>query len=115
MVGSSRRRRSRVNEVGTSLEAAHSSGSAVVGAGGFLSRVEGAEPAALLRLRVSDLGGIATPRPAAHTAVSHCATGFSYRPLVGGSGCGYGRRGGGGGALLVEVVSDGLRRVAQPV
>lgn len=114
MVGSRRRRRRsyRVYEVGTSLESAHGSGGAVVGAGGFLGRVKGAEPAALLRLRVSDLGGIATPRPAPHTTVSHCATGtFSYRPLVGGGG-GSGRR---GGALLLSDVRDGLRRLAQPV
>lgn len=84
-----RRRRSRVDEVGAGLDAAHGSGGAVVGAGGFLRRVKRPEPPPLLRLRVTNLGGVAAPRPAPYSSVPHCAAAgassggaFPQRPLV---------------------------------
>lgn len=89
-------RGSGVDEVGASLDATHGSGGAVVGAGGFLSRVEGAEPPALLRLRVPYLGCVTAPRPPPDAAVPHGAAGaavFSGRLL--------------GGALL-GVVGEGV-------
>lgn len=56
-------------EVGACLVAAHGACGDVVGAGGLLRGVEGAEPPPLLRHRVADLGGEPAPRPAAHAAV----------------------------------------------
>lgn len=64
-------RRSGVHEVGASLETAHGSGGAVVGAGGFLRGVEGSQPPSLLGLRVPNLGGVTSPRPAPHATVPH--------------------------------------------
>ena len=72
-----------VEEVGAGLDAAHGPGGAVVGAGGLLGGVEGAEPAPLLRLRVADLGGVPAPGAATDAAVPDTAGG-----------------GGGGGGLV---------------
>lgn len=103
MVRERARRGGWVDEVGASLEAAHGSSGAVVSASGFLSRVEGTEPAPLLRLRVPYLGGVTAPRPPPNSAVPHCADAgaavFSERPLVG---C--------GGALLLGL-GDGIHWV----
>ena len=107
VVGGGRRvrRRSRVHEVGPRLEATHGSGGAVVGAGGFLRRVEGSQPPPFLRLRVSYLRRVTAPRPPPHAAVPHSSSAasagggavFSQHPLGGD----------GGGALLVVVVGCG--------
>lgn len=75
--------RGRVVEVGAGLESAHGSGGDVVGTGRLLGRVEGAEPAALLRLWVPNLGGVAAPRPAANSSVPHA----SASQLLVGRGC----------------------------
>lgn len=85
-----------VYEVGAGLGAAHGAGGVVVGAGGLLRRVEGAQPAPLLRLRVTDLGGVPAPGAAAHAAVPHGAAGAGVvaQPAL-------------GGALLGVVVGDG--------
>lgn len=91
MVGGCRVRRgsSWVDEIGASFEATHGSGGAVVGAGGFLRRVEGAEPTPLLGLGIPYLRRIAAPRPAPDSSVPHCTAGatvFSGGALV--SDCG---------------------------
>jgi len=65
----------RVHEVGAGLDTAHGSGGAVVGAGSLLRGVEGAEPAALLRLRVADLGSVTAPGTAANSTVAHGGAG----------------------------------------
>lgn len=108
MAGSVRRRRSRVDEVGSGLDASHGPGGAVVGARRLLRRVEGAEPLPLLGQRVSDLGGVTAPRTPPDASIPHRITwGASVfeGPLVG------------GGARLVwgELDRVGLRRVGQPV
>lgn len=83
-----------VGEVGSGFSSAHGYGSAVVGAGGLLRRVEGAQPAALLGVRVPYLGSVTAPRPAADSTVPYGGAGggasISQDPL--------------GGALLVTVV-----------
>lgn len=56
-----RGRRVGVEEVGASEGAAEGAGSTVVGNGGVLGGVEGAEPMTLFGGRISDLGGISTP------------------------------------------------------
>jgi len=65
----------RVHEVGAGLDTAHGSGGAVVGTGSLLGGVKGAEPAALLGLRVADLGSIAAPGTAANSTVAHGGAG----------------------------------------
>ena len=74
----------RVMEVGAGLEAAHGTGRDVVGAGGLLSRVEGAQPPPLLRLWVSDLRRVSAPGTAADASVPHASATASLF----GCGCG---------------------------
>ncbi|GER47580.1 glutamate receptor ionotropic [Striga asiatica] len=57
------RRRRRGGEVGLGLGAAEGPGGAVVGHGGLLGGVEGAEPHARLLPRVADLRRVPAPRP----------------------------------------------------
>jgi len=68
-------------EVGLGFGAAEVAGGGVVGSGGFLGGVEGAEPDAGFLPRVADLGGVAAPGALADAAVVDLGGGIGW-PLI---------------------------------
>ena len=68
-----KRKRRSVGEVGAGFESAHGASGNVVRTCSLFSSVEGAEPASLFGLRVSDLCCVAAPGTTTHATVSHVA------------------------------------------